>query len=133
MDEEIKGDSSDDCRLAASTLTLNFDVYAELTDAFDNWLTCLNHAGTRLTSVKVFNGIDITETVHQMHENGLIGSRESYELRCIGNAWMRLMYAYTLHRNGFQNHKRKIISCIFELFSSHLILEDLCVEVCAQL
>ena len=108
-------------------------IYAEITDAFDNWLTRLVDAGAHLNSARVFRGKGITETVHQMCADGLIGSHESLELRWIGNTWTQLLHYFTLYRTGCREHKRTIISCLLELFSSHLISEDLCVEVCAQL
>ena len=116
-----------------STDDLQLDIYTELTEAFDNWLTRLIDAGSHLTSTRVFKGTGITETINQMCADGLIGSHESYELRCIGNAWMRLLYAYQLYRTGCRNYKRRIIGCLLELFSSHLISEDLCADICVQL
>ena len=111
----------------------HLDIYTELTEAFDSWLTRLIGLGSHLTSTRVFKGPGITETVNQMCADCLIGSHESFELRCIGNAWMRLLYAYQLYRTGCRNYKRRIIGCLLELFSSHLISEDLCADICVQL
>ena len=137
MDEENKKDDQPTgiAKLWTGTSSRS-GIYARMTDAFDSWLTCIiddDDDGTHLTSARVFGGKEITETVYKMEKDGLIGTWESLELRGIGNTWMRLFCHYTLNRTGRRHHRREVISCLLELFSSALISEDLCIDVCAHL
>ena len=109
-------------------------TWMDISDAFDNWLTCLIDADHRICIPgKSLKGDQIKQTIDDMLEYGLIDVCAANELLYVGNLWLRLMNAHTLYNVGCISYKRDIVSLLMDLYTVKQIDKELCIDICVKL
>ena len=109
-------------------------TWTDISDAFDNWLTCLIGTDHRICIPgKSLKGDQIKQTIDDMLEYGLIDVCDANELLHVGNLWLHLMNAHTLYNVGCISYKRDVISLLMDLYTVKQIGKELCIDICVKL
>ena len=109
-------------------------TWMDISDAFDNWLTCLIDTDHCICLPgKSLKGDQIKQTIDDMLEYGLIDVCDANELLHVGNLWLRLMNAHTRYNAGCISDKRDTISLLMDFYTVKQIGKELCINICVKL
>ena len=109
-------------------------TWMDISDAFDNWLTCLIDTDHRICIPgRSLKGDQIKQTIDDMLEYGLIDVSAANDLLHVGNLWLRLMNAHTLYKAGCISYKRDVVSLLMDLYTVKQIGKELCIDICVKL